>query len=261
MKSDEEPQPLTGGNTHASIVRIGNTVRRPTGPWTPGVHALLSHLDEVGFEAAPRVLGLDNEGREILTFIEGTVVWPGHFELVESDEALAAVAKLIRRYHDATEGFDPDGFEWNPLAPDRSGTHEVMCHNDLAAWNLVQVADGWAFIDWDAASPGRRSWDLGWALISFVRLFPNLDPQPQLVRRRLEVFARAYGTSEFPLDVLAVARDRAAACADDTRERASRGEDVALRLIREGHLDIWVATAAYIEEHLAEWTSVIRAIR
>jgi hypothetical protein len=45
---------LSGVNTHDGVVGAGSTVRRPTGPWTPGVHALLSHLEEAGcFSGAP----------------------------------------------------------------------------------------------------------------------------------------------------------------------------------------------------------------
>jgi hypothetical protein len=63
---------LTGGRITQGVVRVGNTVRRPTGPHTPFVHSLLRHLEEVGFDGAPRVLGIDEQGREILTFIEET---------------------------------------------------------------------------------------------------------------------------------------------------------------------------------------------
>src|SRR5205814_3427448 len=72
---EEVEEPLSGGNLSASVVRIGATVRRPTGPWTPAVHALLGHLADVGFDGAPRVLGFDDAGREILEYIEGEVPW------------------------------------------------------------------------------------------------------------------------------------------------------------------------------------------
>src|SRR6266511_1885361 len=45
---------LSGGNTSAEVVKIGSTVRRPTGPWTSRVHELLRHLESRGFEGAPR---------------------------------------------------------------------------------------------------------------------------------------------------------------------------------------------------------------
>ncbi|MFI2076838.1 MULTISPECIES: hypothetical protein [Streptomyces] len=44
MTTHDQPhaaaQPLPGGNVSAGVVRIGDTVRRPAGPWTPAVHAL-----------------------------------------------------------------------------------------------------------------------------------------------------------------------------------------------------------------------------
>ncbi|MFE0465507.1 aminoglycoside phosphotransferase family protein, partial [Kitasatospora sp. NPDC058965] len=53
------------------VERIGRTVHRPVGPWTPAVHDLLHHLEAVGYELAPRVLGFDDQGREVLTWIDG----------------------------------------------------------------------------------------------------------------------------------------------------------------------------------------------
>ncbi len=88
--------PLNGGNMSTGVVRAGDTVRRPAGPWTPAVHALLTHLHEVSFRGAPRPLGIDDRGREILTFVPGTVVWPGHFHLLDADGQLVRAARLIR---------------------------------------------------------------------------------------------------------------------------------------------------------------------
>ncbi|MEU1283126.1 hypothetical protein [Kitasatospora sp. NPDC005856] len=62
----DEEVPLSGGNMSVGVVRVGDTVRRPAGPWTPAVHALLEHLHAVGFRAVPRPLGLDGQGREVL---------------------------------------------------------------------------------------------------------------------------------------------------------------------------------------------------
>ena len=68
---DQAEVVLHGGNTN-TVVRVGDTVRRTAGAWTPTVHALLRHLEATGFDAAPRALGLDAQRREMLTFIEGT---------------------------------------------------------------------------------------------------------------------------------------------------------------------------------------------
>ena len=93
--------PLDGGNMSTGVVRVGDTVRRPSGPWTPAVHALLTHLHDVGFHGAPRPLGIDDRGREILTYLPGVVPWPGNFHLLDDGRKLRDVARLIREFHDA----------------------------------------------------------------------------------------------------------------------------------------------------------------
>src|SRR6202007_3012941 len=93
--------PLHGGNMSSGVVRVGDTVRRPAGPWTPAVHALLAHLHAAGFDGAPRPLGLDAPGRAVLSFTPGPVAWPGGFHRLDGDAQLRRVARLIREFHDA----------------------------------------------------------------------------------------------------------------------------------------------------------------
>ena len=236
-------EPLSGGNTHESIVRIGETVRRPAGAWTPAVHALLAHLDAAGFAAAPRVLGLDDEGREVLTYVPGDVVWPGHFDLLEGDDALAEVARLIRRYHDLVASFvPPPDAAWWDLAADPTGSHEVICHNDFAPWNLVHGADGgWTFIDWDLAAPGRRAWELGWALLSFVPLTPDRPLDDKAIARRLGIFMSAYGAPQELEAALSAAVERG------EHEAASKAAK---------HGEIWAGAAARVAASASRWLAI-----
>ena len=67
----ETEVPLLGGDMTEGVVRVGRTVRRPVRPHTPAVHALLRHLEAVGFDGAPRVLGIDGRNREVLTYLPG----------------------------------------------------------------------------------------------------------------------------------------------------------------------------------------------
>ncbi len=107
-------QQLPGGNAGGAVL-VEGTVRRPTGPWTPAVHALLRHLEQRGFRGAPRVLGIDEHGREVLTFLPGSTVgaaqpWP---PWIHSEDALEQVGTWLRRYHEVVSDFVPTaGAEW-----------------------------------------------------------------------------------------------------------------------------------------------------
>jgi len=55
---DEEQ--LGGGIANAgAVVRVGDTVRRPAGPHTEAIFALLQHLHDAGFDHVQRPLGND----------------------------------------------------------------------------------------------------------------------------------------------------------------------------------------------------------
>lgn len=160
---------LNGGGL-ASVVRVGETVRRPTGSWTPAVHALLHHLERVGFEAAPRVQGVDEKGREILTFV------PGETGVPPDDEALVETARFVRRFHDAISAFrPPPDARWQVMvgAP---ASGDLVCHNDLSPANTVTRSQRpIAFLDWDLAAPGTRLWDIAYAVWRFVPLYRDDD--------------------------------------------------------------------------------------
>ncbi len=199
-----EPEIALRGGTHGPVVRIGDTVRRVPAPARDAIHALLRHLELVGFTGAPRCLGLDDQGREILTFIDGEVAvrldgqpLPDY---VRSDSALTQLGRLTRELHDATVGFEaPPGTEWSYLegAP-RDG--EVICHNDLGPWNTVfRSGAPVAFIDWDGAAPAPRMWDVAYAVYRFVPFVPDEicstilgwnEPPERL--RRTQIFCDAY---------------------------------------------------------------------
>ncbi|GAA2213341.1 hypothetical protein GCM10009850_088030 [Nonomuraea monospora] len=125
--------PLQGGDVTDGVVRVGDTVRRPASMSTPAVHALLRHLEAVGFDGAPRVVGVDEFGREILTFLPGTTGL--RLESV-TDEALVRLAGLLRRFHDATAGFPLTEVGWEGGSNDDRAP-EVIGHCDLTPENVV----------------------------------------------------------------------------------------------------------------------------
>jgi hypothetical protein len=177
---------LAGGRLTPGVVRVGDTVRRPASASSDFVHGLLRHLETQGFKGAPRYLGLDEKGREILSYLPGNV--PS--ELGEfSDSQCSAAAKLLRSLHDST------------VDCDLRGHSDVICHGDPSPCNCVFV-DGVpsGFIDFDAAHPGERSEDLGYAAWLWLDI-GNEDFAPMLQSRRLADFVSAYG-SLAPFDPL-----------------------------------------------------------
>lgn len=217
---------LTGGGVN-HVVRVNDTVRRPVGPWTPAVHALLRHLVAWGFSGAPQSHGLDARGREVLDFVPGETAdhpLPGW---ARTDEALVAVARLLREYHDATVAFPvPADAAWYfpPVEP-----AEVICHGDIAPYNCV-FRDGLpvAFIDFDTAHPGPRVWDVGYAAYRFVPLNdPGYDDACPVEEqaRRLRLFADAYGLGDDDRAALVeTARARLEHLVRFMRERAAAGD-------------------------------------
>ncbi len=135
---------LGGWGGLTEVWHVGETVRRTGGSWTPALHALLGHLERIGFAGAPRPIGIDKEGREILSFVKGG--GPSH-----TDDALARVAQLVRELHDATESFraPQDARRQFMVGAPRVG--DVVCHNDLSPDNTIYGSDRTphAFIDWD----------------------------------------------------------------------------------------------------------------
>ena len=247
-----EEIPLTGGNVSAGVVRAGDTVRRPAGPWTPAVHALLDHLWSAGFRGAPRPLGIDDKGREVLTFIAGEVPWPSRFDLLEPPDRLAAVGRLVRDLHDACAEFTPPpDARWNNLIPpDRT---DLIVHHDLAPWNLV-VGERMVFIDWDGAAPGSRLWDVAYAAHGFVPLSAHPDWQRTDAGPRLRVFADAYGLDEPQRRRLApMLTTRTRAMHDFLRDQSALGTEPWATHWRTGHGEAWHADAEYIERNTDRW--------
>ncbi|MEV5905630.1 aminoglycoside phosphotransferase family protein [Streptomyces sp. NBC_00015] len=216
---------------HRRVVRIGDTVRRPVQPWTPTIHALLSHLEKVGFAGAPRPLGIDDEGREVLTYLEGESGPRGWAKVVDG-QGLRNFALLLRDFHDACEGFSPaPGATWATGAGG-PGDGEVVCHGDFGPWNVVWQGDRpVGIIDWDFARPAPRLHDVAYAL-EYVAPFRDdaeclrwlSHPVPPDRRLRLEQFCSAYGLDSTVGVVDAVIAGQRAN-ADLVRRLAERGHE------------------------------------
>lgn len=248
-----EPVPLEG-NVTVGIVRIGDTVRRPAMPWSTSVDALLAHFHDVGFEGAPRALGYDGTGRQVLSFIEGFVD-PDPSDL--DTTRLTEVGRVIRRLHDASSTFVPpvDAI-WNVgIPPD---AEDLICHHDLAPWNLVRTPIQLTFIDWDGAGPGSRLWDLAYAAHGFVPLSPDASISDDAASQRLAALINGYGLDQQErsrlIDILS---PRIWSMYELLRTGHESGTQPWSRLWDEGHGTVWLADAVYVDERRSTWASAL----
>jgi catechol 2,3-dioxygenase-like lactoylglutathione lyase family enzyme len=243
----EREEILSGGNMTA-VVRVGNTVRRAAGPWTPTIHAFLRHLRANGFDLVPEPLGLDEGGREILSLLPGA---PATYPLPEfawTDATLDAVARTLRAYHDASTGFTGERWQWPAHEP-----REVICHNDFAPYNLM-FEDGrlTGVIDLDLASPGPRVLDLAYTAYRFVPLTDPANPDAPFrgaaeQRRRLSRLCAAYGDQE-PQAVVDAAAAKLREMVAFIERLAAAGDAAQKAVLERGDVAIYERDIAYLDD-------------
>jgi hypothetical protein len=229
---------LSGGRTTGAVL-IDGVVHKPAAPWTSTVHALLRHLEDADFEGAPRALGFDDQGREMLTYLPGQTVgdqapWPGW---VFADSTLVQVGRWLRRLHDATATFGPPPDErWFIGGTMQPGL--IVGHQDAAPYNAVMDGDRLVgFCDWDIAGPSSREYDLALSALWWVPFCPPSAIEPLGFRdfdgrsRRLHLLLDAYrydaDREEFRAVIVQRARRQAAAI----RQMADNGDPAATRLL------------------------------
>ncbi|WP_431929821.1 phosphotransferase, partial [Nonomuraea jabiensis] len=240
---------LPGGFVNA-VVRVGDTVRRTPGQRAAYVHELLRLFERSGWAGAPRFLGLDGRGREILSFVDGHVAWEDvQPDGVASNESLARVAELVREFHDLTAG--------TSLA----GQEEVVCHNDLSPKNTVYRGEEprpVAFIDWDLAGPGRRVHDVAHVCWQYAGLGP-LIADPADAARRVRLICDAYGLRERGevVETILWWQDR---CRRGIEQEAAAGLAHAIRLREQGVVEQVRACHDWLAAHRAGFERALRQV-
>ncbi|GAB1511715.1 phosphotransferase [Actinophytocola sp. KF-1] len=183
-----------------TVRRIGDTIHRPVGEWTPAVHALLAHLESAGFTRAPRVLGTDGTD-EVLSLLHGEPAFSPWPPILRSTDGIVELGTWLRDYHDAVRDFRPPaGARWRGQVEEwRPGM--VVRHGDLGPWNSIWDGDRLAgFIDWDFAAPGHVVDDLAQLAWYAVPLRPvdqqrRAQIEPGALKSRLTALCAAYGTA------------------------------------------------------------------
>jgi hypothetical protein len=246
------PEPIVAGmperevlqdRADRPVVRVGATVRHPLQPWSPAVHALLRYLAEVDFPYAPRLLGIEGD-TEIVTYLEGESGPDGWAKVVD-EAGLVAAARLLRLYHEAVSGWrgSPE-LEWADGSRGTGGDGTVVCHSDFGPWNLVwQGIRPVGILDWEYAHVAPAMEDVAYALEYVAPFRDDAEclrwlryPAPPARRRRLELFAEAYGltTTDGLVDaVIAVQR----LDLDWVKRLAAQGHPRQVAMVQAGELD------------------------
>jgi hypothetical protein len=257
-------EPLGGDGVTLGIVRIGDTVRRPLRPFSLTVQAYLAHLRDAGFAGAPLPLGVDEQGREVLSYVPGDVARYLPPPQTAGEDVLAALARLIRALHEASAGWvPPPDAVWGG-SPANAGhiteRTELVSHRDYALGNVV-FRDGLpgALIDFDLARPTSRVYDIANALWYWAPLRDPLDRSPSLtdadIPHRVAVFADAYGmTAPQRAELVPQAVDMVHRYHEDSRASAEL-DPVWRAMWEQGGKDKLSRAVAWLDEAAPELTA------
>lgn len=246
---------LSGGGIN-EVVRIGDTVRRPTGPWSPNVHALLRHLKD--FPGVPRVMAEPADGYEYLSYLPGDVSNYPATPAAASQPALISAAKLLRAYHDATAAYAATAPREGWQVPARDPV-EVICHADYAPHNCVLTGDEvTGMFDFDFAHPGPRLWDVAYAVYRWVPLTGSGNVVEQTIR--LGLFCDAYGLdTPGRAALIPVVATRLHALVTLMRTEAEAGNEAFASHLADGHHLLYLADADYVLAERSTLSPVVRA--
>jgi hypothetical protein len=262
--------PLLGGDVTEGVVRVGATVRRPCNPQSAAIHAYLRHLERSGFTQAPRFLGIDARGREVLTYLAGEIAGRPLHPWAGRDDVLVAIARFQRRLHDASLGFTlPAGAQWRAAlhiegVPPAFDVPELIGHNDMTPENLIfRDAVPVGIIDFDLAGPTTRLLDVIVTLRWWAPLCDPVDRDPVMrdldAGERMRRFVDAYGLRDAERnDLLDAALQRCTRSWHAMRRRAEHEGGGWARMWNAGAGDIIRRTQDWLERERPALEAALR---
>ncbi|WP_079508755.1 phosphotransferase [Mesobacillus jeotgali] len=262
MPNYENEEILTGGNV-TNVYRSGFTVRRELKPNGTKIHKLLKHLEGKGYSYAPKYFGIDEKGREVLSYIEGEA---GNYPLKKymlSNDVLREIAKMLRLYHDAVSDFFIEE-SWQPI-DNTPQPFEVICHNDFAIYNIIfYQMKPVGIIDFDVAGPGPRLWDIAYTLFTCVPLSRfyrsekdgmvhyNASLHARCIKERVKLFFDSYGM-KMEATYLEMVLLRLEGLCKTIIRKAQEGNIAFQKMIEQGHVEHYRSDIEFIREHGRDW--------
>ena len=245
---------LNGGRV-GKIKKSEDKVVRPSNPWTKYVHSFLNYMIDNGFENIPTPYGIDDNGNEIVSYVEGVVYNDGLPESLLCDDVIISVANLLRKYHDIGSGYIDKLTGDEEWMLEKRFPMEVMCHGDFAPYNITFVDNEVSgIIDFDTLHPGPRLWDIAYAVYRWI---PFVSPKNPEYRdgleeqiRKLKAFADAYGLNAEQKKTLPdMMINRIESLIAYMKEQADLGNEDFARNIAEGHMTLYQQEVFYIAEN------------
>lgn len=251
------PEDLQGGST--KVTKMGSRVLRARHQGSTNVEWLLTVLERRGFRYSPRFVGLSDDGRQILEFMEGRA---GNYPLpaaLRSDDALISAARALRLLHEVTSDLATevlDGWMLKAVEP-----YEVICHGDFAPYNCVfDESRLVGIIDFDTAHPGPRIRDIAYAIYRFAPLtapgnavgFGSLAEQA----RRARLFCDEYGEVNRSQIIEATCR-RLLDLVRYMRAQAAQGDTAFQSHLDDGHDTIYLRDVHYLKANAAALTRAL----
>ena len=237
------------------LSRSGAAVRHPWHPWTAATRALLRHLETVGFWYSPRLIGSD-DGHDLLSYIPGRSGADGWAPAAD-DRGLIAGARLLRAYHDAVTDWRVDNdLVWFDGSRGAGGPGRIVCHGDFHPCNIVW--DGLTpvgLLDYEYAHVAKPIDDVAYACEYFVPFRDDAEcirwlryPEPPDRRRRLSLFAEAYGlpSADGLVEHVIIMQQRTR---DLIVKLAREGLPRQVDLVRDGFLDEMDARITWSKRH------------
>lgn len=177
---------FSSGESKQKVVRVGDTVRKEPAENCDFIRKVMIELTNNDFHYSPRYLGMDDKGREIMTYIDGEQM--NHTEI--SFDLIKQTLVVLRKFHDI--------FSKSEL----SGGEETLLHSDFSPWNLI-VKDKKlvGVLDFDDVRPGKRIYDVANVCWTFLDIGSNdSNFTEEEVYKYLPILIDAYGdieTSDF----------------------------------------------------------------
>ena len=231
---------LHGGRA-GEIFKEGNEVLRTASENTVNIQKFLNGLHKEYLVKCPKGFGIDENGIERLSYLEGNVSnYPLNPEIYNLD-MIESAGKLLREFHDASEKVSERmdaNINW---MLENEKEYEIIIHGDYAPYNVVEDnGNAIGIIDFDTIYFGKKISDISYGIYRWATLFRENSPDRigdlDIQCEKASRFCEGYGLEkENRKEIVEVIIKRLEKLIAFMRMKASEGEANFIENIQDGH--------------------------